>query len=281
MIDLDALDTLKFTRTDDGHVGTLMFNRPDRLNAFTIAMWDEMRSVADVLVADRELRALVVTGAGRAFSSGIDTAEFGAAFLDPASIRPTDGTPPRDPDPVIARILQLQDAFSWLETAPFATIAAIRGYAYGAGLQCALACDLRVSTPDARLGLLEFNWGIIPDLGGTQRLARLVGVGKAKEMIYTAAKVSAADATAFGLIERIVDDGALDAAALDLARTIAAQPPLALRGAKRALNAAGTVSIDDGLRIEAHEQAVCLRSADLVEAVTAALEARAPVYRGE
>lgn len=272
-MDLDALESLTFSRPGGGPVGVLTLDRPDRLNAFTFEMWDELRAVGEVLRADADLRALVVTGAGRAFSSGIDTTAFAGGMGTGA------GT--RDADPVVDRILELQDAFSWLETAPFPTLAAIRGYAYGAGLQMALACDLRIATPDAKLGLLEFNWGIIPDLGGTQRLPRLVGVGKAKELIYTAAKVTAAEAATFGLVERIVADDELDAAALALAAEIAAQPPLAVRGAKRALNLAGVVPIAEGLRAEAEAQTVCLGSADLGEALTAALEGRPPVYRGE
>src|SRR5205807_1945732 len=110
----------------------------------------------------------------------------------------------RDADPVIDSIMRTQDSFTWLEEAPYATIAAVRGYALGAGLQLALACDLRVVAEGTKLGPLELKYGILPDLGGTQRLPRLVGPGKAKELIFTGAQIDAAEALRIGIVERVV-----------------------------------------------------------------------------
>jgi enoyl-CoA hydratase/carnithine racemase len=181
---------------------------------------------------------------------------------------------------VINDILRTQEAYTWLEEVPFATIAAVRGYALGAGLQLALACDIRVLARGTQVGLLEFKYGILPDLGGTQRLPRLVGPGKAKELIFTAARVDAEEALRIGIAERIVEDDELDAAAAELAETIAAQPPLAVRGAKRAVAAAAAgVSVRDGLMVEAEGQSACLRSDDMKEAIAAFVEQRPPVYR--
>ena len=247
-----SYDTLRFERDD--HVGWLHLSRPEKLNAFTPTMWRELGDLGSRVGADPDLRALVVIGDGRAFSSGIDTSVF------------TDGTGATSivddrgagrADPTVAAILALQDTFTWLETAPYPTIAAVHGYAFGAGLQLALACDLRVLGVGAKLGLLELQYGILPDLGGTQRLPRL------------------------GLADALVPDDTVADTAGALAATIAAQPPLAVRGVKRAVHAAVSgSSVADGLRVEAEAQAACLRSADMGEAIAAFVERRPPVYRG-
>src|SRR5262249_57857881 len=138
-----------------------------------------------------------------------------------------------------------------LEEAPYATIAAVRGYALGAGVKLALGCDLRVFAEGTKTGLLEFKYGILPDLGGTQRLPRLVGPGKAKELVFTAAQIDANEAFRIGLVERLVPEAELESTVSELAATIAAQPPLALEGAKRAIDAAGAVPTPDRFRIQA------------------------------
>jgi enoyl-CoA hydratase/carnithine racemase len=270
------LETIRLEVRD--HVATLVLDRPDRLNAFTIQMWDEMRALGRELVADPgEIRAMVVRGEGRAFSSGLDTSVFTDGGFDALA----GGTVARHDDPKVSVILQAQEAYNWLAEAPFVTIAAIRGFALGAGLQAALACDLRVCARGAQLGLLEHKYGILPDLGGTQRLPRLVGSGKAIELITTAAKIDADEAYRIGLVERLVGDEELDTTAADLAATIAAQPPLAVRGAKRAVHAAlDGRSVREGLVIEAEGQSACMGSDDFREAITAFVEGRPPRYTG-
>jgi enoyl-CoA hydratase/carnithine racemase len=272
-----AYATLRFER--EGHVGWLRLSRPDRLNAFTPEMWRELRELGAELRDDPELRALVVIGEGRAFSSGIDTSVFAGDSVTADSLE-TDGSARRHhDDPAVDAIMQTQDAYTWLEEAPFATIAAVRGYALGAGLQLALACDVRVFAEGTKAGLLEFKYGILPDLGGTQRLPRVVGPGKAKELIFTATQIDAYEALRIGLTERLVPDAELEPTVRELATTIAAQPPLAVEGAKRAIDVAGTVPTRDGLRIEAERQAVCLRSDDMKEALAAFVERRPPNYQ--
>ncbi|HYL53662.1 MAG TPA: enoyl-CoA hydratase/isomerase family protein [Acidimicrobiia bacterium] len=270
-------ETLEFTR--GGDVGWLRLNRPERLNSFTIEMWREMSAIGLELRDDPELRVLVVIGNGRAFSSGIDTSVFTAGRGDAIEEGPDAGT--RHSDPTVDGILRTQDAYSWLEQARYPTIAAVRGYALGAGLQCALACDIRVFARGTSVGLLEHKYGILPDLGGTQRFPRLVGVGKAKEMIWTAARIDAEEAFRIGLCERLVDDDALEHEVETLAAAIAAQPPLAVQGTKRAVEAASRLPVADGLVVEAEEQAVCLRSDDMREAIEAFVEKRAPNYSGK
>ncbi len=270
-------ETLRFER--DGPVGWLRLHRPEKLNAFSIAMWRELTELGTRIGADPSLRALVVIGEGRAFSSGIDTSVFTEARDGADSVLDDGGA--RHPDPTVASILATQEAYTWLEEAQYPTIAAVRGYALGAGLQLALACDLRVVARGATLGLLEHQYGILPDLGGTQRLPRLVGPSKALQLITTAARIDTDEASRIGLADVVVDDEELDAAARALAETIAAQPPLAVRGAKRAVRAAVSgLPVRDGLLVEAEAQAVCLRSDDMREAITAFVEQRPPVYQG-
>ena len=271
-------NTLRLERT--GHVAHLVLDRPDKLNSFTIEMWRELRELGQALVQDPQgLRALVVIGAGRAFSSGIDTTVFTGGGSDSIAGGPDAGT--RHDDPIVDGIMRTQESFSWLEDAPFATIAAVRGYALGAGLQIALACDIRIFAHGVSVGLLEHKYGIIPDLGGTQRLPRIVGAGKAKEMIFTAGRIDGDESFRIGLCEHLVADEELEETAATLAGRIAAQPPLAVREAKKAVNASFDVPIADGLRVEAEAQAVCLPSNDMKEAITAVIERRDPVYRGE
>jgi enoyl-CoA hydratase/carnithine racemase len=274
--DVPEFETLRVE--NHGPVARLVLNRPEKLNAFTVAMWREMRELGARLLDDPgELRALVVTGEGRAFSSGIDTSVFtDGSFSETFSSDRADAAP----DPLVETVLGFQESYTWLEEAPFVTIAAMRGYALGAGLQLALACDIRIAARGTEVGLLELEYGILPDLGGTQRLTRLVGPGRAKELIFTAARIDADDAERLGFVERVVADEELDDDALELAEAIAARPPLAVRGAKRAVNAATTgTTVREGLLVEAEMQAVCLRSDDMKEALTAMVEARPPVYR--
>lgn len=281
-VTLPTYETIRFethpTETG-GACGRLILARPEKLNAFSVQMWHEMADLGQRLLDDPgDLRVVVVIGEGRAFSSGIDTTVF------------TEGGGPTDllgdrealhDDPAVDAVLRAQEAYTWLEEAPFATIAAVRGYALGAGLQLALACDVRVLARDAQVGLLEFKYGIIPDLGGTQRLPRLVGPAKAKELIFTAARIDAEEAARIGLAERLCADEELESVVDELAAVIAAQPPLAIRSAKSAVAAAMSgMPVRDGLVVEAEAQAVCLASDDMKEAITAFMEQRAPVYRG-
>ncbi|HWS47948.1 MAG TPA: enoyl-CoA hydratase/isomerase family protein [Acidimicrobiia bacterium] len=271
-----SYETIEFAR--DGYVGWLRLNRPDKLNAFSVQMWNELRAFGKEMRDDPELRALVVIGNGRAFSSGIDT----TVFTDTGGDSPLEpGEADTHADPGVASILRVQESYSWLAEARYPTIAAVRGYALGAGLQLALACDIRVFGRGASVGLLEHKYGILPDLGGTQRLPRVVGRGKAKELIWTAARIDADEAYRIGLCERLVDDGEVETEARTLATAIAAQPPLAVQGAKRAVDAAGRMPVAEGLVVEAEQQAVCLRSDDMREAITAFVEGRSPNYAGK
>jgi enoyl-CoA hydratase/carnithine racemase len=167
-----------------------------------------------------------------------------------------------------------------MERCPQPIIAAIRGYAFGGGLELALACDIRVAAEDAQLGLTEINLAIIPGGGGTQRLPRLVGRGKALEMILTGMRVPAAEALRIGLVERVVPVPELQAAAQTLARTIADKAPVALRYAKEAVVGGLGLPLDDGIRLE-NDLATLLRTTeDRVEGAKAFVEKRKPRWTG-
>lgn len=271
------METITFER--DGHVGWLRLNRPEKLNAMTPQMWAELRELGEQLLADAGgLRCLVVIGEGRAFSAGIDLSTFSEGqALDPGPVSERSHG-----DELVAGILRAQEAYTWLEDAPFPSIAAVRGYALGAGIQLAAACDIRVVARGTTFGVFEQKYGILPDLGGTHYLPRLVGPAKAKELTWTVAEVDADEAYRIGLCEHLVDDADLEKVVEDLAGRIATQPPLAVAGAKAAMNRAANGEPREAvLRETAERQAVCLRSKDFAEAIAAFLEQRPPEYQGE
>jgi enoyl-CoA hydratase len=246
-------------------VATVILNRPDVLNAMNNAMRLELLEVFTLLRTDDEVRAVIVTGAGdRAFSAGADIREF----LEPSV-------------PVRFREQRKRIDFRReMDRCPQPIIAAIRGFALGGGLELALACDIRIAAEDAQLGLTEINLGIIPGGGGTQRLPRVVGRGKALEMILTGARVPAAEALRLGLVERVVPVAELMQTAVDLARTIADKAPVALRYAKEAVVAGLELPLADGLRLE-NDLATLLRtSEDRVEGARAFVEKRKPRWSG-
>ncbi|MHB8572575.1 MAG: enoyl-CoA hydratase/isomerase family protein [Candidatus Dormibacteria bacterium] len=263
------METIRFER--DAGVGWLRLNRPEKLNAQTSLMWSELtRLLGDLPLG---VRALVVIGEGRSFSSGIDLGELasgGALALGE----------PGAADPVVSGILAAQECFRLLRALPIPTVAAVRGHALGAGLQLALACDLRVVAQGARLGALELRYGIIPDLGATVWLPRVVGDSRARDLVLTARQVDATEAHRIGLADRLVEPDRLEAEALELARELAGQPPLAVAAVKQALDQAWRLDDADALRLAAELQAGCLKSADFGEAVRARMESRAPEYAG-
>lgn len=267
-------ETLRLTRRDDGIVW-LTLARPEKLNAFSLQMADELLLAGQELVEDSQVRGVIVRGEGRSFCVGIDTAEFDG------NLHEQDEPSTDQEDPTIERILKGQDCLTWLEEAPFPTVAAIHGHALGVGLQVALACDLRLVARDAKLGLLEQRWGLMPDGGGTQRLPRLVGPAKAKELIFTAVTIDGDEAERIGLANRVVDADALSDAVTALASELARQPPLPIQHVKEAVNRSHELSIRDGLRLEAEGQAACLRSSDFVEALRAAAEQRPSRFLGQ
>jgi enoyl-CoA hydratase len=249
---------------EDG-VATVTLNRPDVHNAMNETMRRELTRCFDGLAVDEAVKVVVVTGAGeRAFSAGADIREF-VEPLVPVRFREQ------------RRRLDFRQA---MDRCPQPILAAINGFALGGGLELALACDIRVAAAGATLGLTEVNLAIIPGGGGTQRLPRLVGRGKALEMILTGARIPADEALRIGLVERVVPAGEALEVARELARTIAAKAPTALRYAKEAVVKGLELPLADGLRLEGDLSALLRTTEDRVEGAKAFLEKRAPRWTG-
>lgn len=252
-------------RTDiSGGVATVTLQRPEVKNAMNWALVDELTAAGRALAADETVRAVVVTGADGTFSSGIDVTTFASedGSLDPS------GT----------NVRRFQDAFTIFEQLGAPVIAAIEGYCYGAGFQLALACDLRVIADGAQLSVMETRWGIIPDLGATTRLPRLIGLGRAKDLAMTARIIDADEAATIGFADRRAPAGDAIKVATSLAEELAGGPPLALAAIKRLMNASFDTPVSDGLDREAAVQRRVLGSKDFIEAVTARFEKRPPRF---
>ncbi len=246
-------------------VARITLARPDKLNAMDRQAFRELEQAAARAAADPEVRSVLVTGEGRAFSSGLDVAEFAAA---------------RDLDHAEALVAELQRAVAALERMPKPVVAAVNGLAMGGGLQLAIACDLRLASEQAQFAALEMRWAIVPDLGGTERLPRLIGLGRAKEMILTGRPVMAAEAERIGLVSRVVAAERLAGEAAELAAGLAAGPTLALGLAKQALNEAFERSTADGMAAAKRAQRRTFASADHAEARAAFAERRPPRFSG-
>jgi len=247
----------------DGRVATLTVNRPQARNALDTDTVEELHRALDE-VRQAGATVLIVTGAGdKAFVSGADINAIRARSRADALAS------------INSRLM------SAVENHEAVTIAAVNGYALGGGCELALACDLRVASETAVFGLPEPTLGIIPGAGGTQRLPRIVGLGRAKEMILTGARWDAQQALAAGLVSEVVPAAELLAAARRLAERVLALGPLAVRLAKMALNASSQMPLAAGLVYESTAQAITFDSKDKMEGTTAFLEKRAPRFRGE
>ncbi len=249
----------------DNGVATLIVSRPDRLNALNDATIDELRRAFAELAADDGARGILVTGAGpKAFVAGADIAEL-------ARMGPLDG---------IGTSRKGQDAFRYLERIGKPVVAAINGFALGGGLELALACHLRIAARTARLGLPEVKLGIIPGYGGTVRLPRLVGRGRALELILTGEMIDAEEAHRIGLVNRLAEPDELRAAAEALLRTILANGPVALRLALEAVDRAGDTGMEDALVLESNLFGLLAATDDMREGMSAFLEKRKADFHG-
>jgi enoyl-CoA hydratase/carnithine racemase len=259
----------------DAGVATVTFRDPARLNAMTEAMGQAIEACAEELSRDGGVRAVVLTGAGRAFSAGGDLdliermAREGAA--DP-------GGPSRARHGAFMR--RFYGLYLSVVALPQPTVAAVNGPAVGAGCCVALACDLRVAARDAKLGLNFTRLGIHPGMGATWLLPRLVGPARAAELLFTGRLIDGAEAERIGLVNRAVGAEAVLPEALALAREMAACAPLAVRGTKRSLARSEGAALETQLEREAHEQSLCYETQDLLEGLRAARERRDPRFDG-
>jgi enoyl-CoA hydratase/carnithine racemase len=249
-------------------IALLTINRPQALNCFDMALLESFgRTIADIAF-DKEAKVVVITGSAEgknAFSTGADLKERAGM----------------SPDQVKLFIQTIRNLFTTVEELPKPVIAAVNGYAFGGGLELALACDIRLASANAVVGLTETSLAIIPGAGGTQRLPRIVGIARAKEMIYRARRITAAEGLEIGLFLEVVEPERLIDRAFEIAHEIAANGPVALAQAKYAVNKGSEVSLPVGLAIESNAYAVTIPTKDRTEGLTAFREKRKPVYSGE
>lgn len=253
----------------DDAVGVVTLTRPEKLNAMNEAVFAGLHDAAAAArkaAADGAVRAVLVIGAGRAFSAGLDV----ALFAEQAAGRPFHDD----------RVAWLQQSFTGLEDLTVPTVAAVRGVALGGGCQLALACHLRVAAPDARIGLLETRWGILPDLGATYRLPRLVGLGRATDLAVSGRIIEAGTAADWGLVDAVLDDADFAAAARAYVARLAAGPTLATGALPALLRASFAADRETVLAAERAAQQRCLASADFAAAARAGAHGREPHFQG-
>ena len=252
---------LRVERDDERGVVTITLDAPEKLNRVPLVARDEIASLFDALGADDAVRAIVLTGGGdKAFSAGGDI----KAFLD------------RDP----AGLSRLAWNVAAPEHCPKPVIAKLRGFVLGVGFELAMASDFRIAADDVQLGLPEIRLGMIPGSGGSQRVARLAGLGRAKDMILRGKRIGAQDALAYGLVTEVHAPGELDGAVDALVDELRALSPLALATGKRVLNLAYDAPLGAGLEIEGLAYGLLRSSDDFVEGVNAFVEKRDPKYTG-
>jgi enoyl-CoA hydratase/carnithine racemase len=253
---------------DDDGVADVRLNRPEKRNALDYAMFAGILDAAARIAADPSVRAVVLSGEGKAFCAGLDVAIFAGTAQGPRLnlLERTDSSP--------ANLAQ-QAAWRWHEMA-VPVIAAVHGQAFGGGMQIALGADIRFAHPDAKFSVMEIKWGLVPDMSGPQLLPHLVGSDVAKELTWTGRIVGAGEACDLGLVTRVVDNPREEA--LALARVIAGKNPDAIRLGKRLLDTSAEVSAADGLRLEEELQLRLMGTPNQLEAVRANIENRTPRF---
>lgn len=253
-------------RYEEKGIALVTLNRPDAANALSTELLHSLVEGLDELKRDSNLRTVIITGAGeKAFCAGADLKER-AGMND---------------DKVKETVKLIGDTITAVENLPVPVIAAINGSAFGGGLELALACDIRIASETAKVGLTETSLGIIPGAGGTQRLPRIVGMPTAKELIYTARRLDAKTAHALKIISHVYSPQQLLEEAKKLAKEIAVNAPLALRAAKAAINQGAETDLKTGLQIENDCYQTTLKTLDRLEGLSAFKEKRKPVYRGQ
>jgi enoyl-CoA hydratase/carnithine racemase len=247
---------------------TLTINRPESLNCFNMPLLNEFSRVVSEIALDPEVRVVIITGSTEgknAFSTGADLKE--RAGMTQEEVR--------------LFIRTIRDLFTSVEELPKPVIAAVNGYAFGGGLELALAADIRIASDNAVVGLTETSLAVIPGAGGTQRLPRVVGIARAKEMVFRARRIKALEGLSIGLFLEVMELEKLLPRAREIALEIADNGPIALAQAKYAINKGVEVSLPIGLAIESNAYAVTIPTKDRIEGLTAFKEKRKPEYKGE
>lgn len=257
--------TILFEKDQVG-IAVITLNRSDAANALSLEMLNELKDLLEEIRYDREVRCLIITGSGeKVFCAGADLKE--RSGMNEMTVRKTVGL--------------IRATISAVEDLPMPVIAALNGAALGGGMELALACDLRVAADHAKMGLTETSLGIIPGAGGTQRLPRLIGKGKAKELIYTAKRVETTEALKIGLIEYAVSQTELLDKARELANQIVKNAPIAIKQAKLAIDKGLEVDLQTGLALEQAAYEITIPTEDRLEGLKAFKEKRKPNYIGK
>ncbi|TVY08609.1 enoyl-CoA hydratase [Paenibacillus cremeus] len=260
------MDQLVLRSVNEQGVAVIALNRPQAANALSMQLLSELQASLAECRADASVRCVVITGAGSSFCAGADLKE--RFTMNESEVREA--------------VALIRATVNAVEALPMPVIAAINGAAFGGGLELALACDLRIMAETAKVGLTETALGIIPGAGGTQRLPRLIGVGRAKELIFTARRVEAEEALQIGLVEQVAPAGrsVLDQA-LEVAGRIARNAPIAVAQAKLAINQGLSERLSAGLGIERQAYKVTIPTKDRLEGLQAFREKRDPNFKGE
>jgi enoyl-CoA hydratase len=256
-------------------VATITLNKPERLNALDVAMWEGLAEACRAVDAAPGVRVAILQGAGGCFCAGLDV-KAGSTL----SGRAVADSPALALAGIQAHLGHLQACFTAVERLRVPVVAAIERACMGAGLELALCCDVRIAAEGTRFSIPEVQLGLVPDMGGTQRLPRTVGIGRAKELIYTARRFDAAEALGMGLVNAVYPAAELPARAAALASEIAANAPLAVQAAKRAIDGTYWADRDGWLAWEAQQAAGCLLSEDRRAGLAAAAERRRADFKG-
>ncbi|NJN45829.1 MAG: crotonase/enoyl-CoA hydratase family protein [Candidatus Competibacteraceae bacterium] len=262
------------TVTIADHIAQVELNRPHKANALDKTLWYEIRDAMLKLDQTPEVRVIILNGAGKYFSAGIDFDLIMGVFAEVNALPPG-----RKEERLRELIVDLQAAFTAVEACRKPVLAAVHGLCIGAGFDLIAACDMRYASTEARFSLKEVDLGIVADIGSLQRLPRLIGEGLVRELAFTGRDVSAAEAQAMGLVNRVFESPQqLMEGVRDIARNIAAKSPLTVRGIKQIMNYSRDHSVADGLNQVATWNSAMLLSEDSQEAVLAAAQKRIPQF---
>jgi enoyl-CoA hydratase len=255
-------ETLTSTASD--RIATITVNRPDKLNALNDRVIEELGQAIEAARADANIGGVILTGAGRAFVAGADISQLEKHTAISAKALAQRG----------------QEVFRRFETSPKPTIAAVNGFALGGGCELAMSCHLRIASDAAKFGQPEVKLGLIPGYGGTQRLARLIGKGRALQLLMTGEMIDAQEAYRIGLVNRVVPADQLIATATTMLQTILANGPLAVAHCVETVNAGYDLTLDEALTLEATAFGLLAATGDKAEGTRAFLEKRAPSFKG-
>ena len=257
------MPTIRYEKQDN--IGIITINRPEALNALNTAVFNELEPLVGEIERDATLAALIITGEGRSFVAGADIGEQCPMDLEAGRKWARRGS----------------SVFRRIEKLEIPTIAAVNGFALGGGCELALTCDIILASEKAQFGQPEVGLGITPGFSGTQRLPRRVGIGKAKELIFSGKMIKADEAKTIGLVNEVYAPEALMDAALEMARSFTKNAPIAVKYAKACIDRGMQMDLDDGIALENEMFAMCYATADQKEGMTAFLEKRPAVFRNK